>query len=181
MDEQKARLILQSYRPGGGGPGRPAVAEALREAAAESGTGPLVGGGAGVRSRDRRAARSRAGAVWFEDADSRAGRRARACVRGAWLGVGLGAAVAVAAVPPARAGHRRLAHRSRPQRLPRNYAQEMVSFIRLAPPLEMESHDLGRDQGLAREESGDCRWSARRVSPRSSRSVAGFSPSAGTM
>ena len=141
MDEQQARLILQAYRPGGEDKGDPHFDEALQEAA-----------------------RNPALARWF--AEEQAFDRAMAAHLGSVPApFGLRTRILAQAAPPATCPETRVGRlvwpalsrsffcsrkslvcgavsRPRRTRCP-DFAREMVSFIRLDPPLEMESHDLG--------------------------------------
>ena len=138
MDEQEARLILQAYRPGAD-PDDPQVAAALEEVARN----PKL-------------------AQWF--AEEQAFDRAIAAHLDAVPApLGLKTRILANAAPPAESRQWSWAARlaavaallfllaqiislfraSAPAStvIP-DYAREMVSFIRLVPPLEMESHDL---------------------------------------
>ena len=138
MDEHDARLILQAYRPGAD-PDDPQVAEALEEVARN----PKL-------------------AQWFEE-EQAFDRAIAAHLAAVPTPLGLKTRILANAAPPAESRQWSWAARlaavaallfllaqiislfraSAPAStvIP-DYAREMVSFIRLVPPLEMESHDL---------------------------------------
>ncbi|HEY1770623.1 MAG TPA: hypothetical protein VGG02_10265 [Chthoniobacterales bacterium] len=136
MDETQARLILQNYRPGL--PNDPETAEALRMAAAN----PELG-----RWFADEQAFDRAIAAQIESVPAPFGLKTRILAEGGakkaagkarWI-FGLAAFAALGFLSaelvslwraPAPVGSA-------------EYAREMASFIQLAPPLPMESHDLG--------------------------------------
>jgi hypothetical protein len=139
MDEQEARLILQAYRLGEADKDDPHFDEALQEAA-----------------------RNPALARWF--AEEQAFDRALAAHLDAMPApFGLKTRILAQAAPPAMGGSSRwivslagvvallflltqvvsLWRGSAPAPAVPEYAAEMVSFVQLPPPLDMESQDLG--------------------------------------
>ena len=137
MNEQEARLILQAYRPGAD-PDDPEVAAALQEAARN----PEL-----ARWFAEEQAFDRAIAAHLEAIPAPFGLRTR-ILAGAvspvesrpwsWV-VKLAAVVALLFLLVQVAG---LFRASAPAGI-QDYAREMVSFVRIPPPLEMESSDLG--------------------------------------
>ena len=150
MTEQEARLILQSYRPGGEDKDDPQFAEALRETernpelarwlaeeqafdcamAAQLAALPAP---FGLKTRILAQAAPRAGRHPWSLAAILAG-----VVALLFLAVQVVGLFRPAAPAPVLA--------STSVEIP-DYVQEMVSFIRLNPPLEMKSHDLGAIKG----------------------------------
>lgn len=138
MDEQKARLILQAYRPGAD-PEDPQIAEALEEVA-----------------------RNPELAQWFAE-EQAFDRAISAHLEAVPAPFGLKTRILASAAPPTKSRQWSLAAKlaavaallfllaqiislyraSAPAStvIP-DYAREMVSFVQLVPPLEMESHDL---------------------------------------
>jgi hypothetical protein len=140
MDEKRARLILESYRPGVDDPGDPQFAEALQEIAGNPGLAEWFA---------EEQAFDRAIAAQLETVPAPFGLKTRILARAVsrvesrpWSWVVKLAAVAALLFlfvqvvslfrgsAPASAGIQ-------------DYAREMVNFVRIDPPLEMESHDLG--------------------------------------
>ena len=99
----------------------------------------MVGGRAGFRSRDGRAVGGAAGAVWVENADSRAAGADGAPSPARWI-FGLSAACAILFLLALVTGFFRPAPATN---LTADYAREMTSFIRLSPQLDIESNDFG--------------------------------------
>jgi hypothetical protein len=140
MDEKRARLILQSYRPGLDAPGDPQFAEALQEIAGNPGLAEWFA---------EEQAFDRAIAAQLETVAAPFGLKTRILARAvsslesrpwSWA-VRLAAVAALLFLlvqvvslfrdsAPASAGIQ-------------DYSREMVDFVRFDPPLEMESHDLG--------------------------------------
>ncbi len=150
MTEQEARFILQSYRPGGEDKDDPQFAEALREAernpelarwlaeeqafdcavAAQLGALPAP---FGLKTRILAQAAPGSSRHPWSLAAILAG-----VVALLFLAVQVVGLFRPAAPAPVLA--------STSAEIP-DYVQEMVSFIRLNPPLEMKSHDLGAIKG----------------------------------
>lgn len=151
MDEQQARLILQAYRPGGEDKGDPHFDEALQEAARN----PAL-----ARWFAEEQAFDRAMKTHLDSVPAPFGLRTRilaqttprASSRKMSWAVGLATVAASLFLIAQLIGlWRSLAPASGALG---NYAQEMVSFVQLAPPLEMESKDLGAIKNwLAKKET----------------------------
>ena len=146
MDEQQARLILQAYLAGAERDD-PEVAEALREVAGK----PEL-----ARWFAEEQAFDRAMAAHLEAVPAPLGLKTRILANATapaqarqWSWAVKLAAVAALLFLAAQIVSLFRASAAASNRVP-EYASEMVSFIRLAPPLEMKSHDLGCDQRLAR-------------------------------
>jgi hypothetical protein len=137
MDEKRARLLLESYRPGVDDPNDPSIAEALQEVARNPGLAVWFA---------QEQAFDRAIAAHLEAIPAPFGLRTR-ILAGAvspvesrpwsWV-VKLAAIVALLFLFVQVAG---LFRASAPAGI-QDYAREMVSFVRIPPPLEMESSDL---------------------------------------
>jgi hypothetical protein len=149
MDEQQARLILQAYRPGPQDKDDPDFGEALRETARNP---QLASWFAEEQAFDQ------AIAAHLDAVPAPFGLKTRILAQGRapapswgsrWI-VGLaGVAALLFLFAQVIAFWRSSAPAS--AALP-DYAKEMVSFIKLDPALEMESHDLGAIQNwLARK------------------------------
>jgi hypothetical protein len=152
MTEQEARFILQSYRPGGEDQDDPQFSEALREVernpelarwvaeeqafdcavAAQLAALPAP---FGLKTRILAQAAPRSGRNPWSLAAILAGVVALLFLAVQVVGLFRPAAPASAT-----------ASASASAEIP-DYVQEMVSFIRLNPPLEMKSHDLGAIKG----------------------------------
>jgi anti-sigma factor RsiW len=140
MDEQQARLILQAYRPGDADKTDPHFSEALQETTRN----PAL-----ARWFAEEQAFDRAMAAHLESVPAPFGLKTRILARAAppassrkmsWA-VGLATLGAFLFLVGQLIGlWRSFAPASGTQQ---NYAREMVSFVRLDPPLEMESKDLG--------------------------------------
>ena len=138
MDEKRARLILESYRPGVDDPGDPPVADALQEVAANPGLAEWFA---------EEQAFDRAIATHLEAVPAPFGLKTR-ILAGAispvearpWSWV-----VKLAAVAALLFLLVQVVGLFRPSTPPgiQDFAREMISFIRIDPPLEMESNDLG--------------------------------------
>jgi len=150
MDEQQARLILQAYRPDDEDKADPHFGEALQE---------TVRNPALARWFAEEQAFDRAMAAHLDAMPAPFGLKTRILAQAAppvssrkmsWA-VGLATLGAFLFLVGQLIGlWRSLAPASSPLR---NYAHEMVSFVRLPPPLEIESKDLGAIQNwLARKE-----------------------------
>jgi anti-sigma factor RsiW len=140
MDEKRARLILESYRPGADDPGDPQFAEALQEIASNPGLAEWFA---------EEQAFDRAITAQLETVAAPFGLKTRILANAtsppesrqwSWA-VKLAAVAALLFLlvqvvslfrgsAPALAGVQ-------------DYAREMVSFVRIDPPLEMESNNLG--------------------------------------
>ena len=140
MDEQQARLILQAYRPGDEDEGDPHFAEALQEVARN----PAL-----ARWFAEEQAFDRALGAHLESMPAPFGLKTRILAQAAppvtvgssrWI-IGLAGVVALLFLLTQVVG---LWRGPAPvsAALP-EYAREMVSFVHLPPPLEMESPDLG--------------------------------------
>jgi hypothetical protein len=143
MDEEQARLILQAYRPGAE-PDDPQTAEALREAARQP---ELAKWFAEEQAFDR------AIAAHLEAVPAPLGLKTRILAHAAapseprqWSWAVKLAAVAALLFLAAQIVSLFRASGAASSRVP-EYASEMVSFIQLAPPLEMKSDDLDAIKG----------------------------------
>lgn len=139
MDEQQARLILQAYRPGADRDD-PQVAEALQAAVRNP---ELAQWFAEEQAFDR------AIAAHLEAVPAPFGLKTRILANAAspaesrqWSWAAKLAAVAALLFLLAQIISLFRASAPASTGIP-DYAREMVSFVQLAPPLEMESHDLG--------------------------------------
>jgi hypothetical protein len=139
MNEQEARLILQAYRPGAD-PDDPEVAAALQEAARN----PEL-----ARWFAEEQAFDRAIAAHLENVPAPFGLKTRILAQVApsaasrqwsWAVRLAGVAAILFLLTQIISLFRPAAPETRVS----NYAQEMVSFIRLGGALDMESHDLGQ-------------------------------------
>lgn len=140
MNEQEARLILQAYRPGAQDEGDPYFAEALRETARNP---ELASWLAEEQAFDQ------AMTTHLEAVPAPFGLKTRILAqtgspvrswKSRWM-IGLAAAVALLLLLAQVVSLRRPAPPA--SALLPDYAREMVSFIQLPPPLDLESHDLG--------------------------------------
>ena len=173
MDEQQARLILQAYQPGADRDD-PQVAEALQAAARNP---ELAQWFAEEQAFDR------AIAAHLEALPAPFGLKTRILANAAspaesrqWSWAAKLAAVAALLFLLAQIISLFRASAPASTGIP-DYAREMVSFVQLAPPLEMESHDLGAIKSWLAKKMHR-RWMFRRAWPPCSRLVAGFFPSA---
>lgn len=151
MNEQEARLILQSYRPGVEDPSDPQFAEALRMATEN----PEL-----ARWWEEEQAFDREMVAHLEAVPAPFGLKTRILARATapatsgfarWV-VGLAGAAALLFLLAQVADVWRNAA-PEASTLP-GYASEMVSFVKLPPSLEMESADLGAIKGwLAQKEA----------------------------
>lgn len=140
MHEQEARLILQAYRPGAQDQSDPHFAEALQETARNP---QLARWFAEEQAFDRAMAAHLAAVPAPFGLKTRILAQAKAPAR-SWTArwtLGLAAFAALLfLLAQVVSLWRNLTPAS--AALP-DYAREMVSFIQLPPPLDMESHDLG--------------------------------------
>jgi hypothetical protein len=151
MDEQQARFILQAYRPGAQDEDAPQFAEALRETARNP---QLASWFAEEQAFDQ------AMAAHLEAVPAPFGLKTRILAQASapanswksrWT-VGLAALAALLFLLAQVASQWRAAAPA--SNALTDYAREMVTFIQLDPPLEMESHDLGAIKNwLARKET----------------------------
>ena len=151
MDEAQARLILRAYRPGAPDESDPDFAEALRERARNP---QLAGWFAEEQAFDQAMAAHLAAVPAPFGLKTRILAQARTPAPSAAARWTVGLAV-LAALFFLLAQVVHLWRNTSPASaaLP-DYAREMVSFIHLDPPLEMESHDLGAIRNwLARKET----------------------------
>ncbi len=139
MDKAEACQILQSFQPGVGDESDPQIAEALRVVTAN----PEL-----ARWWEEEQAFDRAIAARLDSLPEPFGLKTRLFASAPaparrltmrWI-LGLAAAVAVLLLVAQFSGFWRPAH---PPDLTADYAREMTSFIRISPPLEMQSNDLG--------------------------------------
>lgn len=140
MDKQEARLFLQAYRPGADRDD-PQMGEALREAALVPELGQWFA---------EEQAFDRAIAAHLEAVPPPFGLKTRILANAAppaesrrwsWA-VRLAAVAALLFLAAQIVSFFRASSAPATAAVP-DYAREMVSFIQIAPPLEMESHDLG--------------------------------------
>lgn len=141
MNAAEARLILQSFQPGVGDEHDPQFAEALRLVAAD----PAL-----ARWWEEEQAFDRAMTAQLASWPEPFGLKTRILAhqeesaptrRFAWRWIfGLASTLAVLLLIAQFTG---LLRPAKPTNLTAEYTREMTSFIRLAPPLAMESNDLG--------------------------------------
>ena len=140
MDEQQARLILQAYRPGDQDKDDPHFDEALQEAARN----PAL-----ARWFAEEQAFDRALATHLDSVPAPFGLKTRILAQAAapataggsrWI-IGLAGVAALLFLLAQVADFWRNAAPAAAAL--QDYAREMVSFVQLPPPLEMESQDLG--------------------------------------